>query len=179
MFHSNCPVAHGQLLNTSHTKNFPRLKLVQVNISHHCPRKELLQNLLIFLTQNKGSCAAGLDRITQHPGCCSSCSCDGQTLQQTAESSVRARYLGIFPSGNWPIRPIGRLVTTSARLILGERKPQLNPVQDSVGLAVESAALFFSDQDESQRKRKGVEARNRRCCRYKNHFCVNLRQTCD
>lgn len=61
---------------------------------------------------------------------------DRQTLQ-TAEGSGRAGYLGIFLSGNWLIKPIRRLVTTSARLILGEQKPQLNPVQDSVGLAFE------------------------------------------
>lgn len=73
--------------------------------------------------------------------------------QQSAEGSVRAGYLRIFPSGNWMIRPIRRLVTTSARLILGEQKPELNPVQDSVGLAVQSAALFFG-QDESQHKEK-------------------------
>lgn len=73
--------------------------------------------------------------------------------QQSAEGSVRAGYLRIFPSGNWMIRPIRRLVTASARLILGEQKPELNPVQDSVGLAVQSAALFFG-QDESQHKEK-------------------------
>lgn len=136
LFCPNCLMA-GQLLNVSQSKSFSRLKLVQ------CPRKKkLLQNLLIFLMQNKGSWA-GLHRISHHPGCCSSCSSDGWPLQQTAEGSVRAGYLRIFPSGNLPIRPIGRLVTTSARLILWEQKPQLNLVQDSVASAVESAALFF------------------------------------
>lgn len=76
--------------------------------------------------------------------------------QQSAEGSIRAGYLRIFPSGNWMIRPIRRLVTASARLILGEQKPQLNPVRDAVGLAVQSAAPFSSARtNRSTKKRCG------------------------
>lgn len=80
--------------------------------------------------------------------------------QQSAEGSIRAGYLRIFPSGNWMIRPIRRLVTASARLILGEQKPQLNPVRDSVGLAVQSAAPFPSARtNRSTKKRCGGQGR--------------------
>lgn len=86
----------------------------------------------------------------------------GQTggRSRALEGSIRAGYLRIFPSGNWMIRPIRRLVTASARLILGEQKPQLNPVRDSVGLAVQSAAPFPSARtNRSTKKRCGGQGR--------------------
>lgn len=142
---SKLPCIAGQSVNSS--KKFPRPKSVTMNISHECQREELFQNLqhfLIFLTQKRK--AAVLDftgpAIVRAAALLAAWT-DGWP-QQSAEGSIRAGYLRIFPSGNWMIRPIRRLVTASARLILGEQKPQLNPVRDSVGLAVQSAAPFSS-----------------------------------